>query len=374
MARAPREIVLAAFAACALGRNVARAQGSVDLYTMGPGRDVFSRYGHASLCVRDAESPDGRCYNYGTTDFSTPVPLTWSVLRGRARFWVSLSSRERMVAWYGPQGEDRTLWRQPIALSPDALARLEERLRNDMLPGSREYVYHHFLDNCTTRLRDHLDAVTDGALRRGTAYPHGETWRSLVLDGLSSSTPLLVAGELLLGRPLDRQPTRWEAMFLPAVLRAEVARALGSTPVVEHARTDAVPVGDRTRGRKAIVVAALALALASWPSRTRRTVLALGGLFAGLAGALVWTLALASSLPELSQNDLRAVLLPTDLFVGLLRGDTLVRYARARLVMALLASLAQAVGLTPQPLVGPALFVAVLMAPWAMREATRPAA
>ena len=41
---------------------------------------------------------------------------------------------------------------------------------------------------------------------------------------------------------------------------------------------------------------------------------------------------------------------------------------------ALLASLAQALGLTPQPLAGPALFVAVLMAPWAMREATRPAA
>ncbi len=374
MARAPREMALTVLAACALGRGVARAQGSVDLYTMGPGRDVFSRYGHASLCVRDAESPDGRCYNYGTTDFSTPVPLTWSVLRGRARFWVSLSSRARMEAWYGPEGEDRTLWRQPVALSPAALARLEQRLRNDMLPGSREYVYHHFRDNCTTRLRDHLDAVTDGALRRGTGFSHGETWRTLVLDGLASSTPLLVAGELLLGRPLDREPTRWEAMFLPAVLRAEVARALGSTPVAVHTRADAAPVGDRARGRAAIVVAALALALASWPSRTRRTVRALGGLAAGLAGLVVWTLALASSLPELAQNDLRAVLLPTDLVVGALRGETLVRYARARLVMALLASLAQALGLTPQPLAGPALFVAVLMAPWAMREATRPAA
>ena len=96
---------------------------------------------------------------------------------------------------------------------------------------------------------------------------------------------------------------------------------------------------------------------------------------AGLAGLAVWTLALASSLPELAQNDLRAVLLPSDLFVGALRGATLLRYSRARLVMALLASLAEALGLTPQPLMAPALFVAVLMAPWAMREeTTRPAA
>ncbi len=355
----------------------ARAQRdavSVELYTMCPGRDVFSRYGHAALCVRDGESPDGRCYNYGTTDFSTPVPLTWNVLRGRARFWVSVSPLDRMLDWYGPRGEDRTVWRQSVTLSPEAVEALERRLRDDLRPGSREYVYHHFLDNCTTRLRDHLDAVTRGSLRRGTEQRgHGATWRTLVLEGLAGSDALLVAGELLLGRPLDREPTRWQAMFLPAVLRSEVTRALGAPPVALHQRPDAPPSGSPFAGRRLIAVAALALAALSAPRITRRFALVVGSVTAGLAAALVWTLSLASSLPELSQNHLLAVLLPTDLALPFLSAPRRVLYARVRLAMALAASAASALGLSPQPLVAPALFVAALMAPSAFEAAPSPA-
>ncbi len=365
--RAGPFFVASAVALFAAPARAQRGDVSVELYTMGPGRDVFSRFGHAALCVRDRESPDGRCYNYGTTDFSTPVPLTWNVLRGRARFWVSVSPLDRMIDWYGPRGEDRTLWRQSIALSPEAAEALEQRLRDDLRPGSREYVYHHFLDNCTTRLRDHLDAVTHGSLRRGTdRQPHGATWRTLVLQGLSGSAGLLVAGELLLGRPLDREPSRWQAMFLPAVMRSEVTRALGATPVMIHARPDAPPAGSPFAGRHLIAAAALALATLSIPRLSRRFARVVGALLAGLAAALVWTLSLASSLPELSQNHLLAVLLPTDLALPLLSEPRRVFYARVRLVMALAASAASALGLTPQPLVGPALFVAALMAPTAL--------
>jgi hypothetical protein len=353
---------------------LAQPAASVELYTMGPGSDVFSRFGHAALCVRDAETPDGRCYNYGTTDFTTPIPLTWNVLRGRARFWVSVTSLDRMLAWYGPQGENRTLWRQRIELPPDALAALQQRLRDDLRPESREYVYHHFLDNCTTRLRDHLDEVTHGALRQGTDAPFGTTWRAMVLDGLASSTTLLVAGELLLGRPLDREPSRWQAMFLPAVLRTEVTRALHATPVAVFERPATPPPGSRYRGRFAIAAAALALAALSVPRPTRRIARVVGALLAGLAGFVVWTLALASSLPELSQNDLLGVLLPSDLALPFLPERPRTLYARARLVMALAASAASALGVTPQPLLAPCLFVAALMAPCAFARPAAPLA
>ena len=46
--------------------------GRVDLYTFGPGEDVFSKFGHAAICVFDEEGLGGRCFNYGTADFSTP--------------------------------------------------------------------------------------------------------------------------------------------------------------------------------------------------------------------------------------------------------------------------------------------------------------
>src|SRR5947207_2198338 len=96
---------------------------TVELYTMGPGDDLFSAFGHAAICVRDARSPAGRCYNYGTADFRTPVPLTFHFIRGRARFWVSVIDLPRLLWLY--RGADRTVYRQRLPLPPaqaDALA------------------------------------------------------------------------------------------------------------------------------------------------------------------------------------------------------------------------------------------------------------
>ena len=72
----------------------------IDLYTMGQGDEIFSAFGHAAICVTDGEAPRGRCYNYGTADFTTPVPLTWNFIRGRALFWVSVTDTFHMLRYY----------------------------------------------------------------------------------------------------------------------------------------------------------------------------------------------------------------------------------------------------------------------------------
>jgi hypothetical protein len=59
----------------------------VELYTMGQGDLMFEKFGHAALCIRYARQPRRtRCYNYGTTDFDSVVPLIWGFLRGRSLF------------------------------------------------------------------------------------------------------------------------------------------------------------------------------------------------------------------------------------------------------------------------------------------------
>ena len=64
--------------------NTAASVPTIDVYTMGIGDDVFAHFGHAAICVGSEDSDRGRCYNYGTADFSTPVPLTWDFIRGNA--------------------------------------------------------------------------------------------------------------------------------------------------------------------------------------------------------------------------------------------------------------------------------------------------
>src|SRR5688572_13323285 len=73
----------------------------VELYTIGQGDQLFEKFGHAALCLRPpGKDPRSRCYNYGTTDFDSVVPLFWGFVRGRSRFWVSTSSLPRMIRHY----------------------------------------------------------------------------------------------------------------------------------------------------------------------------------------------------------------------------------------------------------------------------------
>jgi hypothetical protein len=172
-----------AFLLAAAAGPVDAQELQIDLYTMGVGDELFTMFGHAALCVSKARSPEEAvCYNYGTSDFSRPIGLAWEVIQGRARFWVSVSDLPTMLASF--ELEDRSIYRQRLPLTGKQAARLAQRLQTDALPENRSYVYNHFLENCSTRPRDHIDEVMDGALRRAK-LPGIGAYRAYAADGLS---------------------------------------------------------------------------------------------------------------------------------------------------------------------------------------------
>lgn len=368
IARRPLTVpALAALAALALPASAA-AQTSDDpevaLVTMGPGDDVFSRFGHAALCVRDSITPQGRCYNYGTADFTTFQALIWDVLRGTARFWVSVSDEPQTIAQYA-RVEDRTVYRQVLPYPPAARRRLVARLGLDALPEHRYYVYHHYRDNCSTRLRDHLDAVSEGALSAVRTQITPRTWRERTLEGFASDKRLLALAELLLGRALDAPMNRWEEMFLPSVLREEVRRATGAEPVVVSTRAHPVPPGEPGWGIGLLACVSACLAALGFLAGQRRsralalTARALLVTALTLLGVIVWGLAAASALPELRSSAVLLVLTPTDIALGW--SSTWARYGRARLVGLVLVLGAWTIGSLTQGAVG-VMAIGVLLA------------
>ena len=340
-----------------LGASSARAAElptRIELYTMGPGDDVFEAFGHAALCVISDENPRGLCYNYGTADYADPAGLFWGVLRGRAMFEVASMPLPLMLQAYVE--DDRSVYRQKLDLSPDAADAMATRLDHDNQPENRAYLYNHYRENCATRLRDHLDAVADGALARGSTRPYDETYRELTARGFASSFLLLAGMEVLVGRQVDRTPTVWEAMFLPDVLRAEVARTFKSAPEAFHLRT----LPDRSlsmgAGRAALILLAVALTLLLGLAAVLRStwVFGLGLVAAGLTlGVLALTadgLAAVALLPELRRNEVLLVLLPTDLGLMFLRGRTLKVYLAARGVLLVLVAAGLLAGVLVQPM------------------------
>ena len=129
----------------------------IDVYTIGPGDYFFSLFGHAAICVIDDQSPPAAATT-GARRTSTLLGLAWQVVRGRAQFWVGVMDLPRMLNIY--MGEDRTLYRQRLPLSPTTAARLVERLHRVDRRSESLYTYHNIHDNCTTRIRDLINEVS----------------------------------------------------------------------------------------------------------------------------------------------------------------------------------------------------------------------
>lgn len=334
--------------------STARAAPTIDVYTMGQGDELFSAFGHAAICVTDEREPRGRCYNYGTADFTTPVPLTWSFIRGRALFWVSTTDAPHMLGYYVSVG--RTVWRQTLSLSPDEATRIAAALAASAEEGAKYYRYHHFNDNCTTRIRDVLDRATDGRLSRDK-IDRGKSFRQWARDGFAGDWPLLAAVELLLGRSADRRTDSWQAMFLPSELRAEVARRFGAPPVTVVAGAPRPPPGATWLGLAAYVIAGLLLALVILVHP--RSGRALAAFVLGLVGTILWALAALSTFPELVRNEMLLSFWPTDALLPWLGA----RYRKARLMVLALVIVLH-VGVLVQPLAPSLLALLPLLALW----------
>lgn len=341
---------------------------SIDVYTMGPGDDLFSRFGHAAICVTDADSPAGRCYNYGTADFSTPGPLTWGIVQGRAWFWVSVVPLPRMLAYY--VREDRTVYRQRLPLDEPTARRLVVKLHAADVRSATLYHYHHFNDNCTTRIRDLVDGAIAHSLFTATGRLADVPLRLYVEQGLAGEPGLLALSELVLGRAVDRPSTRWLSMFLPAVMRAELAARLGAPAELVYERAAPLPGQAKSGSIRrpgtwllAGLGAALALlVLAGAFGRRLRLGLFGPALVLGFAGLLLAGLAALSPLRELRHNEVLLVLWPTDCVLPFLAPHRLRGYAAARLAVLLLCGLAAVAGLLLQPLLGPALLCGLPLA------------
>ena len=345
---------LLALALVAAAPSVARAAPTIDVYTMGQGDELFSAFGHAAICVTDPAEPLGRCYNYGTADFTTPVPLTWNFIRGRALFWVSVTDVPRMLGYYAAVG--RTVWRQRLQLGPDEATRVAAALATSAEAGHKYYRYHHFKDNCTTRIRDVLDRATGGRLSRDRV-DRKETYREWARAGFAGDWPLLAAVDLLLGRSADHRTDSWQAMFLPSELRAEVAQRFAAPPVTIVRGRPRPAAGATWLGLAAYVIAGLLLAgLVLLHVRAGRALVAV---VLGVVGTILWALAALSSFPELTRNELLLSFWPSDALLPWLGR----RYLTARLWVLTLVMLAH-LGLLVQPIAPSLLALLPLLALW----------
>jgi hypothetical protein len=146
-----------------------------------------------------------------------------------------------LVAAYRDLG--RWVTEQELALSPAEADSLYRYIQWNAREENKWYRYDYYRDNCSTRVRDALDMVLGGALRRAVnAREYGVTWRGETLR-LAVAYPVLDLGmDFALGPRADATLSAWEEMFIPMRLvelirDVRIHRASGiTTPLVRAER------------------------------------------------------------------------------------------------------------------------------------------
>ncbi len=204
-------------------------QAQVSLLTISPGDELYSTFGHSAIRVSDPAQFIDFNYNYGTFDFESPG-FYMKFLRGYLNYIISShNSYVEMEYW---NRTNRLITEQVLNLSPDQKQRVFDYLQNNLRPENRTYRYKFFTDNCSTRLRDVLQAacgdslVFDPKLNADSTYrqwidkyahENGKQWADFGMD-------------LAIGTGSD-QKTGWaDAMFIPDNLMEALDAAYIHTP------------------------------------------------------------------------------------------------------------------------------------------------
>lgn len=192
----------------------------VYLLTFGVGDDIASWFGHTALMVRDDRLREERVYNYGMFNFGPDMLPKF--LMGRLEFWVGEASVPSTIALY--KALDRDIYQSELNLTPDKRRQMAAFLAWNVMPENRDYLYHHYFDNCATRIRDAIDKAVDGQLAAATKNPSRTTLRGHTHRHTQRNAYIDLLLSLWMNDEIDKPITEWEDMFLPGELRRQVER------------------------------------------------------------------------------------------------------------------------------------------------------
>jgi hypothetical protein len=347
---------------------------AVYLVTFGPGPQIWERFGHNAILIRDTVTSESVAYDYGRFSFEEKRFFI-GFARGRMQYWMGREDGVALLNSYIRR--QRSAWMQQLALPPADRIRLRELLEADYEHDRGRYRYDYYRDNCSTRLRDAIDSVIGGAIRaRLDTAASGVSYRWHTRRSLENNLINWFGVDAGLGPAADLPVSRYQETFLPLMLRDYIRGVMIAgpdgqlVPLVKGelalAESDLWPVANApTDWTLQFLLAGAALggillllgraAPAGWTRMVFGGLAGLWALFAAVGGAVLVFLAFFSEHAIAFRNEnlwqfnlLAVVLLPV--LPGALRGEK--TRGRVALALAWLVAVGSLAGLAMQGLPG----------------------
>ena len=201
------------------GQGLSKAEDlQFKLVTFGPGDDISSYWCHTAIIVEDTHFQQSKIYNFGL--FSFGDDFIYNFLKGHMIFSVGAGNVAPYFSYY--MSENREIRTIDLNIPKHNRIKLAAKLAWNVLPENKNYVYDHYWDNCSTRLRDLLDEAVDGQLFEATNKPARMTLRHQTRRYIGRDPFLEMLLMFLMNDDIDKHNRQWDDMFLPDELEAQI--------------------------------------------------------------------------------------------------------------------------------------------------------
>ena len=292
----------------------------VSLLTCSPGFASYELYGHTALRVQSTQYDYDLVFNYGVFDFTQDY-FVWRFVLGECDYMCAASPYYVFEHEYRHRGSSIT--EQVLNLLPVEARELTAALVDNCQPANCVYRYNIFRNNCTTRVRDMIEAHVRGIVRYPARAPR-YTLRQMLHQFTAGSPWDEVGNDLLLGADVDTLLSERAEMFAPVYfmwyadsamidrgrwgcdsLVRERRVLLAADAALQQRAAAAEPTFFLTPSQLFWALLCLALLLGCWEVRRRRPLWGVDAVLMvlqGLAGILLVFMSLFSEHPAVDTN------------------------------------------------------------------------
>ncbi|MBO4431066.1 MAG: DUF4105 domain-containing protein, partial [Bacteroidaceae bacterium] len=190
----------------------------ISILTCTPGKDMYAKFGHTALRVRDYTIQRDVVFNYGCFDYNANN-FVLKFLLGQTDYLLDAEEFEYLKYRYGMLGNGVS--EQVLNLSQEEANRLLALLLENLRPENQEYRYNWLYDNCTERARDVIEKAVDGHIEYAGVLDENMTVRDMLHKCLEKSPWVSFGIDMILGDEIDRKTDKRILMFLPNVFKTE---------------------------------------------------------------------------------------------------------------------------------------------------------
>lgn len=198
-------------------------EAKISVLSCGPGSELYSKFGHSAIRVKDPVNKMDIVYNYGVFDFTQPN-FYLNFAKGRLDYMLVRHRTADFINQY--RQEQRSVIEQVLNLNSEEQNKLLLFLENNAKPENRTYSYHFFFNNCATKIIDVIALANPTIIFEDEFVNNNKSFRSLIDSNLNENSWGSLGINIALGSKIDQLATDYQHRFLPKYVALQLEHSL----------------------------------------------------------------------------------------------------------------------------------------------------